>query len=122
MLASEFSSTFRSYEGFQIWEIKNIQDFLTGNKVLSVIFQDYYNMPIEELEERRSEISESYLDIITRLLSLVDDKYFFIFTMHDPNHIELIGMQQMKVMNFGVDIGGIRGDCVYAIIMDKRGS
>ncbi|HQW12353.1 MAG TPA: hypothetical protein PLP06_09410 [Saprospiraceae bacterium] len=122
MLASEFSSTFRSYEGFQIWEIKNIQDFLTGNKVLSVIFQDYYNMPIEELEERRSEISESYLDIITRLLSLVDDKYFFIFTMHDPNHIELIGMQQMKVMNFGVDIEGIRGDCVYAIIMDKRGS
>lgn len=120
MLVNEFSSTFQLYEGFHIWEIENINAFLSGNEVLALIFQDIYNFPIEEIEERRSEIGESYIDIITRLLSLVDDKYFFIFTLHDKNHVELIGMQRMKVMDFVIDIEKIREDCVYTIIMDKR--
>ena len=122
MLVNEFSSTCRLYEGFQVWEIENITAFLNGNGVLATIFQDHYNIPVKEIEEKRSDIVESDFDIITKLLSLVNDKSFFIFTLHDKNHLDLVGMQRMKVMNFGIDIEKIRDDCVYAIIMDKRSS
>ena len=54
------------------------------------------------------------------LLSLVDDKSFFLFTHYDENHLELIGMQKMKVMDFGLDIEKIRNDHVYIMIMDKK--
>lgn len=122
MLVNEFSETYRLYEGFQIWEIENITAFLNGNGVLATIFQDLYNFPVEEIKEKRSEITDSDFDIIIKLLSLVNDKSFFIFTLHDKNHLDLVGMQRMKVMNFGTDIEKIRNDRVYAIIMDKRSS
>ena len=122
MLVNEFSSTCRLYEGFQVWEIENITSFLNGNGVLATIFQDYYDISVEEIEEKRSDIVDSDFDIITKLLNLVNDKSFFIFTLHDKNHLDLVGMQRMKVMNFGIDIEKIRDDCVYAIIMDKRSS
>ena len=122
MLVNEFSSTCRLYEGFQVWKIENLTAFLNGNEVLATIFQDYYNIPVKEIEEKRSDIADSDFDIITKLLSHVNDKSFFIFTLHDKNHLDLVGMQRMKVMNFGIDIEKIRDDCVYAIIMDKRSS
>jgi len=122
MLVNEFSSTCRLYEGFQVWEIENITSFLNGNGVLETIFQDHYNIPVKEIEEKRGDIADSDFDIITKLLSLVNDKSFFIFTLHDKNHLDLVGMQRMKVMNFGIDIEKIRDDRVYAIIMDKRSS
>ena len=122
MLVNEFSSTCRLYEGFQVWKIENLTAFLNGNEVLATMFQDYYNIPVKEIEEKRSDIADSDFDIITKLLSLVNDKSFFIFTLHDKNHLDLVGMQRMKVMNFGIDIEKIRDDCVYAIIMDKRSS
>ena len=122
MLVNEFSSTCQLYEGFQVWEIENITAFLNGNAVLATIFQDCYNIPLKEIEEKRSDIADNDFDIITNLLILVNDKSFFIFTLHDKNHLDLVGMQRMKVMNFGIDIEKIRDDCVYAIIMDKRSS
>ena len=45
---------------------------------------------------------------------------FFIFTLHNENHLELVKMQQLKIMNFGVNIGEVKGDCVYVVIMDKK--
>ena len=122
MLVNEFSSTYRLYEGFQVWEIENITAFLNGNGVLATIFQDCYEIPVKEFEEKRSDITDSDFDIITKLLNLVNDKSFFIFTLHDKNHLDLVGLQRMKVMNFGIDIEKIRNDCVYVIIMDKRSS
>ncbi len=122
MLVNEFSATCRLYEGFQVWEIENLTAFLNGNGVFATIFQDYYNILVEEIEEKRSDIAESDLEIMTKLLDLVNDKYFFVFTFHDKNHLDLVGMQRMKVMNFGIDIENVRDDRVYAIIMDKRSS
>ena len=121
MLVNEFASTFRLYSDFHIWEIENIDAFFDGNGVLAMIFQDQYGFPVDEFKERRAEILESDLDIMNRLLHLVDDKHFFIFTLHDDNHFELIKMQQTQVMNFGVDIRQVRGDRVYVMIMDKQG-
>ncbi len=120
MLVNEFSSTCRLYEGCEEWEIEDLTAFLKGNGVLETIFQDYYNIPVDEVEEKRSDITDSDYDIITKLLSLVNDKHFYIFTLHDKNHLDLVGMQRMKVMNFGMDIEKIKADCVYSIIMDKR--
>jgi len=51
---------------------------------------------------------------------MVDDKSFFVFTLHDENHLELVKMQQLKIMNFGVDINDVRPDRVYVVIMDKK--
>ena len=122
MIVLEFISSCQLYEGFEVWEIENLTAFLKGNEVLATIFQDDYNVSIEEIGEKRSGIAESDYEIINKLLGLVDDKYFFIFTLHDRNHLDLIGMQHMKIMDFCIDIEKIREDCVYAIIMDKRSS
>ncbi len=120
MLASEFSETCTMYEGFQVWEIENMEAFFKGNEILATIFKDQYQFPISEFVEKRGEIQQSDYEIMESLLRLVDDKTFFIFTLHDKNHLELIAMQKMKVMNFGMDIEKIKNDCVYAMIMDKK--
>ena len=120
MLASEFSEMCYQYSGFHVWEIENIDAFFSGNDVLTTCFKDYYDMPFEDFKEKRHEIVDTDYQMITKLLGMVDDKYFFIFTLHDENHKELVKMQRMKVMDFGVNIEDIRNDRVYAMIMDKN--
>ena len=120
MLVSEFRETSQLYKDFQVWEIESIDAFFKGNEVLATIFKDQYNFPVAEIGERRGEIEGTDLDIMTHLLSLVGDKSFYIFTIHDENHLELVGMQKMNIMNFGMDIEQIKNDCVYVMIMDKK--
>lgn len=121
MLVSEFSETCQLYKNFQIWEIESLDAFFEGNQILATILFDHYKIPIEDLAERRSEIEETDLQIMTTLLKMVDDKSFLIFTLHDERHLELIKMQELKVMNFGIDIKeAIKGDKVYVMIMDKK--
>lgn len=59
------------------------------------------------------------MGIMTNILDHIGDKHFFLFTLYDKNHLELIKMQQMKVMNFGVNIESILADHVYILVMDK---
>lgn len=121
MLVSEFSETCQLYKNFQIWEIESLDAFFEGNQILATILFDHYKIPIEDLAERRSEIEETDLQIMSTLLKMVDDKSFLIFTLHDERHLELIKMQELKVMNFGIDIKeAIKGDKVYVMIMDKK--
>ena len=120
MLVSEFSETCQLYTGFQIWEIENINAFFEGNQVLATVLKDHYGISVDELEEKRNEIEGNDLQLMTAILRLIDDKSFFIFTLHDENHLELVKMQQMKIMNFGIDINDIKADKVYVVIMDKK--
>lgn len=120
MIVSEFSETCQLYTDFQIWEIENIDAFFSGNQVLASILKDHYSIPVDELKERRSEIEDDDMEIMAKLLRLVDDKSFFMFTLHDENHLELVKMQQLKIMNFGINIEEVKGDCVYVVIMDKK--
>ncbi len=120
MLTSEFSEMCYQYEGFVVWEIENIAAFFSGNDVLEACFKDYYKIPFDEFKEKRAEIADTDYQMMTKLLGMVDDKYFFIFTLHDENHLELVKMQQMKIMDFGLDIKDIKGDRVYVVIMDKK--
>ena len=57
---------------------------------------------------------------MTMSSNFVDNKSFFIFTLHNENHLELVKMQQLKIMNFGVNIEEVKGNCVYVVIMDKK--
>ena len=120
MIVTEFRDSCKLYEGFQVWEIESIDAFFDGNEILATIFQDVYNMPIDELVEKRNNIPDSDLEIMQNMLRLVDDKSFFVFTHYDENHLELVNMQKMNIMNFGIDIEKIKNDHVYAMIMDKK--
>ncbi|MGE0560481.1 MAG: hypothetical protein AB7O47_01570 [Flavobacteriales bacterium] len=120
MLANEFSETCFQYENFMVWDIENVDAFFKGNEVLKTIFEDCYKIPFKDYKERRTEIQETDLQLMTKLLNYVDDKHFFIFTIHDENHMELVKMQRSKIMDFGVNIEDIRNDHVYVMIMDKK--
>lgn len=120
MLVEDFAETCRLYENFEIWDVENMDAFFKGNDVLTTIFEDKYKIPIADFNQKRSEIKETNMQIIETVLSYVGDKSFCIFTHHNENHLELIKMQQQKIMNFGVDINNIKNDHVYVIIMDKQ--
>lgn len=120
MLANEFSDTCFQYENFMVWDIENMDAFFKGNEVLVTIFEDCYKMPFKDLKDRRKEIQETDLQMMTKILNYVDDKHFLIFTIHDESHLELVKMQRLKVMDFGLNIEEIRKDRVYVMIMDKK--
>ncbi|MCC7333328.1 MAG: hypothetical protein IT232_12055 [Flavobacteriales bacterium] len=120
MLANEFNETCFQYENFMVWDVENMDAFFKGNEVLKTIFEDCYKIPFKDFKQRRGEIQEIDLQIITKLLNYVDDKHFFIFTLHDENHLELVKMQHSKVMDFGLDISNIKKEHVYIMIMDKK--
>jgi len=120
MLANEFSETCFQYENFMVWDIENVDAFFKGNEVLKTIFEDCYKIPFKDYKERRTEIQETDLQMMTKLLNYVDDKHFFIFTIHDENHLELVKMQRSKIMDFGLNIEDVRKDHVYVMIMDKK--
>ncbi|CAG0958893.1 hypothetical protein FLAV_00589 [Flavobacteriales bacterium] len=120
MLVTEFSETCFQYSHFEVWQIDNLDAFFKGNTILEKIFEDYYKMPLVDLKTKRSDIQDTDIMIITKLLAQVDDKHFFIFTLHDENHLELIKMQKLNIMNFGLDIEKISPDKVFVMLMDKK--
>lgn len=119
MLVNDFKNKVTEFKNFEIWEVPSMQDFFKGNSILKTIFETDYKMKLADLKDRRHEIQETDLAIMHKLLDQVGDKYFFIFTHLDPNHLELIMVQDMKLMNFGMDISKIKNNCVYIMIMDK---
>lgn len=120
MIVNNFRENCNKYENFQVWDIESIDDFLNGNAVLPEIFKTDYKMTVDEFKSRREEVPHSDVAIVDSLLGQIGDKHFFTFTMNDKNHIELILMQDTKMMNFGMDISSIQDDHIYAIIMDKQ--
>jgi hypothetical protein len=120
MLVENFKSSCTDYENFQVWDVENLDAFFAGNKVLAEIFEADFKFPLVELAEKRSEIAHSDMKIMESMLDQIGDKHFYIFTLHNPNHLELVGMQETGIMNFGIDIQEIDPEHVYIIIMDKK--
>lgn len=120
MIVKNFIENCTQYTGFEIWDVENMDAFLSGNDTLAEIFQNDYEFPVEEFNERRSEITENNMEIMESLLEQIGDKHFYIFTLHSENHLELIQMQEQNIMNFGIDIEGIKNDHVFIVIMDKK--
>lgn len=122
MIAIDFTETCSTFENFEIWEIDNLESFFKGNQILETIFSDLYKMSLEKLFEERGAVKDSDYEIILKLLKEVGDKTFYVFTLHDKNHLELISLQKMNVMNFGINIEKIKHEHIYVMIMDKRSS
>ena len=120
MLVKDFQRTCFQYANFAIWKIDNIDEFFGGADVLSVAFEHLFEMPLAEFRERRSEIPQSDMKIMQKILDAIDDKFFFIFTYHSDNHAVLVDLQERGVMNFGLDINDVRDDCVYICMMDMQ--
>ena len=119
MLVQQFSENPFQYKDFEVWDVENMTAFFNGNGVLKEIFEKEYKILISDFDKRRAEMPESNLAIIANILDQIGDKHFFIFTLHDSNHLELIKMQNTGVMNFGLNIESISPDHVYILIMDK---
>ncbi len=120
MLVKNLKENCSQYDNFMIWDVENMDAFFSGNSVLAEIFKAEYKMPVEEFNSRRTEISETNMEVMENLLDLIGDKHFFIFTYHDDNHWEIVQLQVQKIMNFGLDIEAIEKNRVYVLIMDKR--
>ena len=120
MIVNTFSQSCSDYENFAIWDIENMRDFFDRSTVLNEIFEHDYKTTYPEYDKNRTETSDTNLEIMSKLLDQIGDKHFFIFTLHDENHLELVGLQQSKIMNFGMDIQEIKGDRVYVVMMDKK--
>ena len=120
MLVKNYRESCAQYENFEIWDIENMDSFLSGNGVIAEIFKNDHYMSAEEFNARRGEISKTNMEIMEGILDQIGDKHFYIFTLHSDNHMELIQLQEEKIMNFGIDIAEIKGDHVYIVVMDKK--
>lgn len=119
MIVYQIEETIKQFQDFEIWDVENMDAFFKGNAVIKEIFEKEYKIKIADFESRRGEMPETNMGIMTNILDHIGDKHFFLFTLYDKNHLELIKMQQMKVMNFGVNIESILTDHVYILVMDK---
>lgn len=119
MIVYQIEEKIKQFQDFEIWDVENMDAFFKGNAVIKEIFEKEYKIKIADFESRRGEMPETNIGIMTNILDHIGDKHFFLFTLYDKNHLELIKMQQMKVMNFGVNIESILPDHVYILVMDK---
>ena len=120
MLVENFKSKCGEYENFQIWDVENLEAFFKGNGVIKEIFEKEYKIKLDSFLEKRDLLPNSDIDIVERLLDHVGNKHFFAFTYHSKNHMELILMQEQKVMNFGIDIKEVDKEHAFVVIMDKK--
>lgn len=119
MLVQDFREACFQYSNFEIWKVESMAAFFNGSEVLPLAFEQLFQMPLSEFQERRSEIARTDMEIMEHILDHIGDKHFLIFTYHSPNHGILVDLQDKGVMNFGLDINDVRQDCVYICIMDK---
>ena len=122
VILENFNEVCQRYENFEIWDIESMDAFFTGNEIINTIFEDEYKFSVKQFDEKRLDIADTNEEIIVKILDHVGDKHFFLFTLHNPNHLELVAMQNQKIMNFGIDIQDIQADHFYVVIMDKKGN
>lgn len=120
MLVTNISENVINYENFEIWDIDSFQSFLEGNSIIKEIATKEFKVTGEKKELLTEQKVTENIAIIEDVLDLINDKHFYIFLMHDPNHLELVGMQRTSSMDFGVDITLLNPEHVYIMIMDKR--
>lgn len=119
MLVQDFKNTFVQYENFEVWDVENIDAFFKGNGVIKEIFEKEYKISVENFNEKRAEIAETNIGLMANVLDQIGDKHFYVFTKEDKNHVELVQMQNSKIMNFGINIADLDLSHVYIMIMDK---
>lgn len=119
MLVQDFKNTVVQYENFEVWDVENIDAFFKGNGVIKEIFEKEYKISVENFNEKRADIAETNIGLMANVLDQIGDKHFYVFTKEDKNHVELVQMQNSKIMNFGINIADLDLSHVYIMIMDK---
>lgn len=120
MLVNDFKIECVKYENFQVWDVENMEAFFNGNQIIPQIFKDTFKVTTDSFLKDKTQLPSSDLEIVERVLDQIGDKHFYIFTTGDKNHLELIGMQMSKIMDFGIDISKINETHLYVVIMDKK--
>lgn len=120
MIVQQFNENAVQYKDFQIWDVENMDAFFNGNGVIQEIFEKDYKTLVSNFDANRTDIADTNMEIMVKILDQIGDKHFMIFTLHDKNHLELVQMQRNGTMNFGINIEDISPDHVYIMIMDKQ--
>ena len=119
MIVKNFTETAKEYKNFKIWDVPQMDDFMQDNPVLNEIFLIDYKIPYIESRLNPTAVEDSDLEVMHKLLDQIGDKHFFIFTWHDDNHSEMVQMQNLNIMNWGIDINEVDKTHVYIVMMDK---
>lgn len=120
MLVTHFAENAENYENFEIWDVDSFESFYTGNPIIKEIATKEFKVVGDKKELLYKQKITENIPVVEDVLDLINDKHFFVFTLHDPNHLELVGMQKTKTMDFGVDISNIDPNHSYIVVMDKR--
>lgn len=120
MIAIEFDEKYFLYTNMVIWEIGSMEDFFKSHSMMKEVFQSEYGVAYSEETAKGITLMGAGFAIVERLLDCFQDKHFLVFSQDDENHNILKGLQNRKLINFGMDIGAIGPDRIYVLEMDKN--
>lgn len=118
MIVTNLADDYLLFENMAIWEIKSFPEFFKAHENLLEIFEAEYGFPYSKLNEQ-ADFKDTDIMIVSKLLDHFGDKHFFIFSYNDQNHHVLKGLQDKKIINFGIDIHVINPSRIYVLEMDK---
>lgn len=118
MVIKDFSEKYYLYENMSIWEVKTLDEFFKAHESMFEIFEDVYGFPFCS-RKKQGYFKDSDIRVVSKLLNRFSDIYFFIFSLNDKHHKDLIRLQKNNTINFGMDIEKLEPDSIYVLEMDK---
>jgi hypothetical protein len=119
MITTNFDEKYFLYENMAIWEISSMEDFFSSHTMMMEIFENEYGFPYSKETAKGISLLDSGFAIVEKLLDCFRDKHFLVFSYNDENHVVLRGLQDKKVINFGMDVYVLNPKRIYVLEMDK---
>ena len=119
MVATDFDEKYFMYENMAIWEIRSMDDFFESHSMLKEIFKNEYGFPYSPESAEGMDLLGAGFAVVEKLLDSFRDKHFVVFSANDENHAVLKGLQDKKVITFGMDIYVLNPSRIYVLEMDK---
>lgn len=107
------------YLNMSIWTVSTEEEFIKMHENLAEAFKQEYKFDYNERNNPYNKFNDSSKTVINKLLDYFNDKCFFVFEQNDENHLQLIMLQEKKIINFGIDINSIEPNKIYVLEMDK---
>lgn len=119
MIITDFKDNYLMYENMLIREFSSLEEFFGVHEMLRQIFTDEYGFAYEERSNPANNYTDTAVETMNKLLHYFGDKYFFVFTVNDAHYYSLLGLQDKKIINFGIDLKMLDVQKVYVMEMDK---
>ena len=119
MIITDFNEKYNLFENMAIWEVPSLDNFFTSHVMMYEIFEKEYGFTYPNRFMPENKFSESDISVVTKLLDYFGDKHFFVFSNKDSNHSILKGLQDKKIINFGMDINVLHPNKIYVLELDK---